>query len=171
MQIILFYTFAALTLIGAIGVVASSNIVRAAVQLLVALLGVAGLYFLLGAEFLAAAQLVIYVGGTLVLIIFGVMLTARASLKLLQPTRTERALAILSTAILLASLITAIVTTRFAQIEPVAHNAYLVRSIGQALLGDYLLPFELASVLLLAVMIGAAYLAKKRAPISREATR
>jgi NADH-quinone oxidoreductase subunit J len=171
MQIVLFYTFATLTLIGAIGVVASSNIVRAAVQLLVALLGVAGLYFLLGAEFLAAAQLVIYVGGTLVLIIFGVMLTARASLRLLQPTRTERVLAILSTLILLASLIAAILTARFAQVEPVAHDAYLVRSIGQAMLGDYLLPFELASVLLLAVMIGAAYLAKKRAPIPREGTR
>jgi NADH-quinone oxidoreductase subunit J len=161
MQAILFYIFAALTLAGALGVVASRNIVRAAVQLLLAFLGVAGLYFLLQAEFLAAVQLVIYVGGTLVLIIFGVMLTARATVKTLQPTRTERIAAIVSAVVLLGALVASIVTTRFIE-SPAESHAYPTQRIGQALLGDYVLPFELASLLLLAVMLGAAYLAKRR---------
>ncbi len=161
MQAILFYIFAALTLAGAIGVVASRNIVRAAVQLLLALLGVAALYFLLGAEFLAAVQLVIYVGGTLVLIIFGVMLTARASQKLLNPSRGEQIAGLVSAVVLLVALIASIVTTRFPD-QPAPLGRYSLQALGQDLLGDYLLPFELASLLLLAVMIGAAYLAKKR---------
>ncbi len=162
MQAILFYIFAALTLAGAIGVVASRNIVRAAVQLLIALLGVAALYFLLGAEFLAAVQLVIYVGGTLVLIIFGVMLTARASLRTLHPTGGERAAAFASAILLLAALVTSVVTTRFIDSPAPANRYDGIQRLGQDLLGDYLLPFELSSLLLLAVMIGAAYLAKKR---------
>jgi NADH-quinone oxidoreductase subunit J len=161
MQAFLFYIFAGLTFAGALGVVASRNIVRAAVQLLLALLGVAGLYFLLQAEFLAAVQLVIYVGGTLVLIIFGVMLTARATVQTLQPTLAERFAAIISAVLLLGALVASIATSRFRE-SPAQPDAYPNQHIGQALLGDYVLPFELASLLLLAVMLGAAYLAKRR---------
>src|SRR3954451_16687151 len=74
---VLFYLLAALTGASAIAVVVTQNIVRAATWLLFALAGTAGIFFLLGADFIGATQLLIYVGGTLVLVVFGVMLTAQ----------------------------------------------------------------------------------------------
>src|SRR5262245_48894076 len=73
----LFYLLAGITGASAVAVVVTQNIVRAATWLLFALAGAAGIYFLLGADFLGATQLLIYVGGTLVLVVFGVMLTAQ----------------------------------------------------------------------------------------------
>jgi NADH:ubiquinone oxidoreductase subunit 6 (subunit J) len=159
-EAILFYAFAVLTITGAIGVAFCSHIVRAAVQLLFALVGVSGLYFMLRAEFLAAVQLVIYVGGTLVLMIFGVMLTSRASTRLLLPTRTERTLGIASGIACASVLAVCIGSTQFAY-QPLDQLPDETRALGIALLGKYLLAFEVASLLLLAVMLGAAYLARK----------
>lgn len=161
MLIALFYTFAAMTLAGAVGVVVARHIVHAAVQLLVTLLGVAGLYFLLDAEFLAAAQLVIYVGGTLVLIIFGVMLTSSLGTRLLHATKAESAVVAVAAVCLLASLLVAIRTTHFAT-PPATTVSDSTRQIGLSLLSEHLLAFEVASVLMLSVMVGAAYLARRR---------
>ena len=166
MAIALFYALAALVVVGVIGVMTGRHIVHMAIQLLAALLGVAGLYVLLSAEFIAAAQLVIYVGGTLVLIIFGVMLTARTGTNVLRPGKFEAVIAALAGAALLVVLVIAITGT-----DTAAHYgmtidgaspapAEMVQPLGDALLGRYLLPFELASLLLLAVMLGAAYLAR-----------
>src|SRR5438552_19213414 len=77
LQPILFYILAALTAGCAVAVVVSQNIVRAATWLLFALGGTSGIFFLLGADFVGATQLLVYVGGTLVLVVFGVMLTAQ----------------------------------------------------------------------------------------------
>src|SRR6266581_8777928 len=85
----LFYAFALMSAASAIGVVLSRNIVRTAVCLLFTLIGVAGLYFLLNAEFLAAVQLVVYAGGTLILIIFGVMLTSKSPFSKFDPKLGE----------------------------------------------------------------------------------
>ncbi len=161
---VLFYLFAAISVASAIGVVATRNIVRTALCLLFALVGVAGLYFLLHAEFLAAVQLVVYAGGTLILIVFGVMLTSKSPFSRFQPKTIEVVVALIIGAVLLTALVAAIVQTRFADKPPVAGAdlEYPVRHLGELLLGQYLLPFELASVLLLVVMIGAAYLAKAR---------
>ncbi len=76
--VVLFYVFAAMTVGAGFSVALARNIVRAAVGLLFALVGMSGLYFLLHAEYLAAVQLVVYVGGTLILIVFGVMLTSKS---------------------------------------------------------------------------------------------
>jgi len=86
---VLFYIFALLSAASAVGVVVSRNIVRTAVFLLFTLLGVGGLYFLLSAEFLAAVQLVVYAGGTLILIIFGVMLTSKSPFSRFGPKAGE----------------------------------------------------------------------------------
>src|SRR6059058_2648568 len=85
----LFYLFALMSAGSAIGVVLSRNIVRTAVCLLFTLLGVGGLYFLLAAEFLAAVQLVVYAGGTLILIVFGVMLTSKSPFSRFEPKLAE----------------------------------------------------------------------------------
>jgi NADH:ubiquinone oxidoreductase subunit 6 (subunit J) len=159
----LFYLFAAISAAGAIGVAVSRNIVRTAVFLLFTLIGVAGLYFLLAAEFLAAVQIVVYAGGTLILIIFGVMLTSKSPFSRFEPKLGEVTVAVTVGAVLLLALVLGIVRTFGGETTAVATETnYEVVKLGQVLLGDYLIPFELASVLLLVVMIGAAYLAKGR---------
>lgn len=158
---VLFYLFAILTCASAIGVVASHSIVRTAMCLLFALLGVAGLYFMLHAEFLAAVQLVVYVGGTLVLIIFGVMLTARVGAQGYQASKLERGIAGIIGLILFVALTAALTKAKFPN-HPLGVDDYPLARLGQDLLTTYLAPFELVSVLLLAVMIGAAYLARRR---------
>jgi NADH:ubiquinone oxidoreductase subunit 6 (subunit J) len=158
----LFYLFSALSAGSALGVVISRNIVRTAVFLLGTLAGVAGLYFLLNSEFLAAVQLVVYAGGTLILIIFGVMLTSKSPYARFEPKRSEVALALAIAVLMLASLILGIKTSAFANRPFNGEQQYPVGLLGKSLLGDYLIPFELASVLLLVVMIGAAFLAKGR---------
>jgi NADH-quinone oxidoreductase subunit J len=158
---VLFYLFALMSATSAVGVVISKNIVRTAVCLLFTLVGVAGLYFLLSAEFLAAVQLVVYAGGTLILIVFGVMLTSKSPFSRFEPKLGEIVLALSIGSILLVALIAAIVRTTFAS-NAMEAGGYPVDKLGQTLLGDYLVPFELSSVLLLVVMIGAAYLAKGR---------
>jgi len=168
---VLFYTLAAGVALSALAVVLSRNIVRTALFLLFTLGGVAGLYFLLNAEFLAAVQLVVYAGGTLILIIFGVMLTSKAPGMKFEPKAIEVLVAAITGTIMLVALLAGIISTRGYAGHPAeivrqpldwGTSQYPVSDLGQALLGDYLLPFELASVLLLVVMIGAAFLAKGR---------
>src|SRR5262249_13451368 len=89
LPVVLFTVVAAATAASALGVVLSRNIVRAAIWLLFTLIGVSLTYFLLGAEFLGAAQLIVYVGGTLVLVVFGVMLTAQGPLRALKTRPAE----------------------------------------------------------------------------------
>src|SRR5438477_12859575 len=86
---VLFYIFALMAGVSALAVVITRNIVRMAVALLFTLAGVAGLYFLLNAEFLAAVQLVVYAGGTLILIVFGVMLTSKGPFSRFEPKLGE----------------------------------------------------------------------------------
>ena len=89
LPVILFVLVATATAVSAVGVVASRDVVRMAVWLLFTLIGVSLVYFLLGAEFAGAAQLLVYVGGTLVLVVFGVMLTAHGPLRELRTRRAE----------------------------------------------------------------------------------
>jgi NADH-quinone oxidoreductase subunit J len=166
----LFYLFALMSGVSAIGVAVSRNIVRTAVCLLFTLVGVAGLYFLLHAEFLAAVQLVVYAGGTLILIIFGVMLTSKSPFSRFEPKLAEVIIAVSISSILLFALVMGIARTNFAS-QPIEADLYPVDRLGQVLLGDYLIPFEVVSVLLLVVMIGAAYLAKGRRREEDEAGR
>ena len=167
---VLFYIFAIMAGGAAAMVVLSRNIVRMAVALLFTLTGVAGLYFLLNAEFLAAVQLVVYAGGTLILIIFGVMLTSNGPFSRFEPKLGEVILGLSIGVVLLFALVMAITKTTFAADE-IPAGLYPIEKLGQVLLGDYLVPFEVVSVLLLAVMIGAAYLAKGRRNEDEEAAR
>src|SRR5947208_8540814 len=168
---VLFYIFALMAGGSALAVVVTKNIVRMAVALLFTLTGVAGLYFLLNAEFLAAVQLVVYAGGTLILIVFGVMLTSKSPFSKFDPKIGEVMIAISMCFVLFAALVMAIVSLP-AKPQPPEINGYPMAQLGQILLGDFLVPFEIVSVLLLVVMIGAAYLAKGRRhePQGREVT-
>jgi NADH:ubiquinone oxidoreductase subunit 6 (subunit J) len=170
MESFAFYLFAGVSLLSAIAIVLSRNIVRAAVWLLGTLGGVAGLYFLLNANFLAAIQLIVYVGGTLILIIFGVMLTSKSPWVRLNPTDGQVVAALIVGVLLAAGLGLLAWQTDWAAsaTDRPLEQSPSVEQIGTALLTDYLVPFEVASVLLLVVMIGAAYLARPEKRIERQ---
>jgi NADH-quinone oxidoreductase subunit J len=157
-ETIAFYVLAALAAGSALGCALATNIVRMAMCLLGTLGAVALLYFLLAANFLGAVQLIVYAGGTLIVIVFGVMLTSRAGLRL-RAKPFETALAGVVCLGLLAGLVAILTRTKWMAEQPVAASFELGR-FGTELLNAYLVPFELVSVLLLAVMIGAAYLAQ-----------
>jgi len=154
----MFYVFAAVAAGGAVGCVIAVSIVRMALCLLATLGAVALLYFLLGADFLGAIQLIVYAGGTLVVIVFGIMLTSQGSAARFLPRRGEVVAGLLVSAGLLAGLTAIMLRTEWPQAGAASEASVL--HLGSRLLSTYLVPFELASVVLLAVMVGAAYLAR-----------
>lgn len=158
-EAVAFGAFGGLTLLSAVGVVFSKNIVRSATCLLGTLGGAAGLYFLLNANLLAAIQLIVYAGGTLVLIVFGVMLTSKSPWVSFSPTRGQVVAATCVAALVALGLGTLTLGASWPGGQTLDVSPP-VKAIGTALLTDYLVPFEAASVLLLVVMIGAAYLAR-----------
>lgn len=216
---IVFWILAALTAISALGVVVTQNIVRAAAFLLFTLAGVSGIFFLLGADFVGATQLIVYVGGTLVLVVFGVMLTAQGPFINMRAGAAEWAIATVVGVVFFGMLATslyfagvpgkepphfaenrraalavgaaggpvALQTTAQSSDQPLSPSIVL----GESLLGiegatpkglpndripitnnpgrprprtpvAYLLPFEIVSIHLLVVLIGAAYLARAK---------
>jgi len=206
LQNFLFWTIAALTGLCAISVVVTQNIVRAAAWLLFTLAGTAGIYFLIGADFVGGTQLIIYVGGILVLVVFGVMLTAQGPFITMKTHAAEWGVAMVVGILLLTVLVTTILRTVWsppaeARMNNAENSVSSVR-LGEGFLGfdrvapaaaltgigeseevvqstpardagqrsqfhprnrvAYLLPFEIVSVHLLVVLIGAAYLARAK---------
>lgn len=201
-QDLLFWIYAFATCGCAIAVVVSQNVVRMAFWLILSLGCSAGLFFLLGADFVASAQLLVYVGGTLVLLIFGVMLTASGPFMSIKTSPGEGLMGGIIALALFGALAITVTGVDWETQSPatigqgrfapgmIAHGKFApasegnsARSLGLALLGarpdqdlgkpadakvtpGYLLPFEIVSVHLLVVLIGAAYLAraKRREP-------
>jgi len=188
-----FLFFALMTCVFAIAVVVSSNIVRMATYLVASLCGVAGLFFLAGAQFLGAMQLMLYVGGTVVLLVFGVMLTAKGPFVSMRSGGGQWIVALLVGGSLLAVLLqTVAVVQPIAKSRPVAEASAdqpTTTQLGAGLVGvrtdqvgqgsgnggqtsvyaGYLLPFEIISLHLLVVLVGAAFLARaKRRVAPRE---
>jgi len=160
LEAVLFYLFAGVVAVSGLAIVLSRNIVRAAAWLLGALGGVGALYFLMAANFLGAIQLIVYAGGTLVLIVFGVMLTSRHAAAQARPRRWEIIAGTAVCALLFAAMSAALLRTEWSSDANPATGGYPIAEIGNELLTTYLVPFEVTSVLLLVVMIGAAYLAR-----------
>lgn len=174
----LFLLFALVACGGAVMVVLTDNVVRMALHLVLSLGATAGLFFLAGAEFVGSMQLMIYVGGTLVLLVFGVMLTAQTKLIALQTPPGDRVLAGILAAALLAVLVQSAVSIEpWRQPGRAETQPPTATPLGMALVGvrvdspgepqarprsGYLLPFEIVSVHLLVVLVGAAYLARAK---------
>lgn len=155
----MFYGLAALAVCSA-GVVAfAKNVIHSALALLGTFLGVAGLYILLSADFLAATQILVYVGGTLTLILFAVMLTARIEEMKQSNPSTGMVIGMGLVALVLLVLGSVANNTEWA-LTDTANNPSTAK-LGHAFLSDYLLPFEIASVVLLAAMIGSVVLARR----------
>lgn len=158
---IVFYAFALITLAGAGMVVFSKNIVYSAFSLLFTFFGVAGLYVLLMADFLAITQLLIYVGAILVLVIFGVMLTTNV-IDVQLRSRTVNVLpALFLVAALGAALLHVFWYTDWAILPELQSVDQTAPEIGRLFLSSYVLPFEVASVILLVALIGAAMIARR----------
>ncbi len=157
---IVFYLIAGITVVSAAGVAFSRNIVYSAFSLVGTFGGVAGIYVMLGADFVAAVQVLIYVGGILVLILFAVMLTHRIADVHITNRSVGRFSALIVTGLVLALLVTSIIESSWNKADKVTHEPTTAQ-IGELFLGKYLLPFELASLVLLVALIGAVVLARK----------
>lgn len=155
----LFYVFALTAIGGSIAVALSKNIVRTAFALLTVLFATAAIYALLKADFIAAVQVLIYVGGILVLIIFAIMLTHKIVDVKISNESMPSATAFFITLLVFFTISSALIFRNWKVIQKEA--TYLTEKIGFALSNEYLLPFEIISVLLLAALIGAAFLARK----------
>ena len=155
-----FYLIAIVTIGSAAIVAFSRNIIYSAFSLLGTFAGVAGIYVFLGADFVAAVQVLIYVGGILVLVLFAVMLTHRITDVQITNRAAGRIPGIIIIAIFLGLLIQTIRETTWAKAKEVAY-AVTTAKIGDLFLEQYLLPFELASLVLLAALIGAVVLSRK----------
>lgn len=188
---ILFLIFAVATCGGALAVVLSQNVARMAFWLIISLGSTSGLFFLLGADFVGATQLLIYVGGTVVLLIFGVMLTASGPYIRIRTSPGELVLAGCVGVLLLSMIYSTVCIADWHKLLTKADmpavpsgrgynlpaEGNTARPLGMKLIGltstdvgrrssgistGYLLPFEIVSVHLLVVLVGAAYLARAK---------
>lgn len=164
---IIFYLLAALTLVNALLAVSTRHIFRAAVYLLFSLIGIAGIYFWLNYQFIAAVQIVVYAGGIVVLIIFSVFLTQQAGELMPRQKMGRKIFSALTVFCGFALIMLQVFKYSFGKTtEPAA--GIDVASIGNKMLdvtdGGYALPFEVISMLLLAAMIGCIVIALKNKP-------
>ena len=158
---IMFYSTAFVVVLSAMLAVYARNIVTAAFGLFFTLLGMTVFYVLLGADFLAITQVIVYVGGILILMLFGVLLTHRTiqTLSLDEP-KTYLGGAIAGI-LLFVVLVFVISSTHWAIVPAKAYDP-TTESIGTLLLSKYLLPFEISSIILLIALIGAAYIVRRK---------
>ena len=154
-----FYLFALITVISACLVVFMKNILRAAFALLFTLFGTAGLFLSLHADFLAATQVLIYVGGVLVLLLFGIMLTQRLVEVDIRTGRVQFAPSIFAMIMVFGFLLFVVIRSPW-HVQGAANFPDTTATIGTLLMTEWLLPFEIASILLLAALVGAVSIAR-----------
>ncbi|MFH1687755.1 MAG: NADH-quinone oxidoreductase subunit J [bacterium] len=158
---IVFWILSLVIILSGIMVVVLRNIFHCALFLIMCLFAVAGIYILLNAEFLAAAQVLIYVGGVAILIIFAVMLTTNLASEKIRMTTENAAVAFVACALFAVGSLLLLRKTdiwNYSKGEMLPNN---VATIGKFLMTDFMLPFEVVSILLLAALIGAITLARK----------
>lgn len=162
---VMFYIFLAVAAAGTLALVLSRHVFHAALFLIVVLLALAGLYVLCFVPFLAITQIMIYAGGILVVMIFGIMLTSNITGKPLIVENSNYVPGILAGITLLAILVYS--TGEAFQVDVVSGRAYEIGELGVALLTTHVLPFEIVGVVLLIALIGAAVVASS-APTKRQ---
>ena len=171
LELILFYTFGTIAIVSAILVITRHNVVHSAAFLGATLFAVAGIFLTLHAEFLAGVQVIVYVGGILVLFVFVIMLIAVERSVHERQYNRQWTIALITAAILIVEIAYGLYRGRDSLIMPpivappaAAAAAGNSEQVGTALYTSYLLPFEIASILLLVAIVGAVVLAKKRTP-------
>ena len=157
---VLFYVFAFLAIVSAVFVVSAKNIVHSAYSLFVTLFSIGVFYVLLKADFIAVTQLMVYIGGILILMLFGIMLTQKVTDIEIKIKILNIIPSVIFTVGITAILLFIMLTTKW-NIRTPQVNETTVNLIGKQMLSGYLLPFEVASVVLLVALIGAAMYARK----------
>ena len=160
LDVILFWTFATVAVVGGLMAVLLPRIVHAVFSLMLAFLGVAAVYATAGADFLAIVQIVVYVGGILVLFAFGILLTGRTAEALGDKEVKNRPVGLILGLVIFFVLLSTIVASQFSTGTTPAGEG-TTRALGTMLLGDYIFGFEFAWVLLLVALVGAAYLVRR----------
>jgi len=161
---VLFYFFAAVAVASAALMVTRRNVVHGAIFLITALLATAGIFLQLRAEFIFIVQIILYVGGIMVLFVFVIMLVnLDVAIRLVQFNRQGYLAGVLAL-VLAVQIFFALWISRTGLPPPALHRMPLrnTEAIGNALFQHYMLPFEIASILLLVAMIGAVVMAKRR---------
>lgn len=162
-EVYIFYAFGALAVLSALGVLFTRNVIHAAFMLVLTFFAVGGIYVLANASFVGVTQLLIYVGGILILMIFGIMLTNRLNGKALITEHHNRFIGVLIGGIFFSLLSYIILWANLSHIE---ENYFIptntIKFIGVNLMSNYLVPFEIAAILLLIALIGAAVISEKR---------
>jgi NAD(P)H-quinone oxidoreductase subunit 6 len=157
---VVFYLIAALTVGSSMMVAFSRNIVYSTFALLGAFTGVVGIYILLAADFVAMVQLLVYVGGILVLTIFAVMLTSGIADVTVSNREVGVVPSLVTVVILGAVMVFAVFKTPWQQAPAQMASTPTTYAIGNAFLGEYVLPFEVASLVLLAALVGAIVISR-----------
>ncbi|MDE0103755.1 MAG: NADH-quinone oxidoreductase subunit J [Bryobacterales bacterium] len=166
---VLFYVLAALILASSILTITRRNVVYAAVWLVNTLVGVAGIFLLRGAEFLAGVQVIVYIGGIMVLFLFVIMLVSGHD-EAVQRRFSNQKWPALAGAVAVCGMLSVIVLRGVGSLDhpgmpeapPIGSITENSQQVGQVLFSQYLLPFELASILLLVAIIGAIVMSKTR---------
>ena len=157
---VIFYLLAILAIGAAVGVVTVPNVVHAALFLVLSLLSVAGFYLLLANEFLALVQVLIYAGAVATLILFGLMLTRGGAQMPSVGSGGQWPLGLLTSGALVIALLTAVLDSEWPR-DTGEVALVSVETLGGALFRDWLLPFEIASVVLLVALIGAVVISRQ----------
>lgn len=157
----LFYLFSFVTIVSALLVVSLKNIFHCALFLILCLFSVAGIYVLLGADFIAAVQVLLYVGAIAVLMIFAIMLTAKVSGKGIKQQNEQVPVAIITTVAFVAIALYGLGKTIWNIKTDVMMPENTTMEIGKLLMTTYVVPFEVVSVVLLAALIGAIVIARR----------
>lgn len=158
---ILFGLFGAITVLPVVYMLFTKDIIRAAFALVLTLLGLAALFVLLHAEYMAVVQILIYAGGVIVLLIFGVMLTKRISDEGVFTGHRNVVLSVLVALVLLGVLVKLIAVSGLEWSGEAGAAGDQVKLLGQSFLTTHLVAFELVAFVLLVALVGAAFLAKK----------
>lgn len=161
MSAYLFWFLAGLILIPAVFVVLSENLFHAGLAMIVSFLGIAALYVTLSAPFLAGIQVLVYAGAIAVLLLFAFMLTHDIMKPMETPNRAQQVGAAIACLVLCGSLGRILIASNWDALQGSSGDGVPLPVLGQAFLSDYLVPFELISILLLVTLIGAVVIARK----------
>lgn len=159
-QHVFFGLIAAVTVLSALKVVTTRNVVHAALFLVLVFAGIAGSFIMLGAEFTASVQVLVYIGAIVVLFLFGIMLTRTKVDPEHEPPRSQKAVAALVAAVI-AVILGSVLWSAFEDTELPSETVQSTAELSDSIFSTYLIPFEAVSVLLLAALIGAIVVARR----------